>query len=133
MVESILENFIADKFIKDESHRIIFIEFFLNNKDTTFSTKIEVFEKIINLNYPTKFDKSLINKIKNKKSLRNTLAHSNIRTVERNIGSNSLFFLKIEGQKIKHITYTNEDANRLINETHDLIFELQNYINTLET
>lgn len=132
MVESIVENFIATIFNKEEKLRLVFISELLHNKDVSFSTKINVFEAIIKVKFKEKYNKSLINKINNKRDLRNKLAHGIIYTVEKNINSQSLHFFLIKSHNKVYFDYPIDLADKLVEETHDLIFELENYTKELE-
>lgn len=132
MVESIVENFIATVFNKEEKLRLVFISELLHNKDVSFSTKINVFDAIIQVKFKEKYDKLLINKINNKRDLRNKLAHGIIYTIPKNLNSQSLHFMSIKNHKKIYFNYPIELADRLVEETHDLIFELEKYAKELE-
>lgn len=131
-IEAQLETFIATYFCHERLDKLIFIECLLHNKDTTFSTKINLFEKILKLKYPKEFDKTIIKAIQNKKDLRNKMAHYMIRSVKENIGTDALYFTTLEGHKLKKVTYDRDDANKLINGIYDLFVDLRNYIKKLE-
>lgn len=132
LIENEIENFIASYFIKDENEILFFKSLFLAGEDYTFSNKIKIFEKIISEKFKDKCDKNLINEINNKRKLRNKVAHFNIRTIQNNVKSDSLYFSTFESGQIKFVEYTYSDANNLVNNTFDILEKTKNYIINLK-
>jgi hypothetical protein len=83
-IEKVIEDIIAQHFCPEENRRILFFSLVINGTDLTFSSKIRILERLLELCYPDIIKKypKLIDEIQKVRRFRNRIAHAMLDSTE---------------------------------------------------
>jgi len=118
-IEKLIEDIIAKHFCPEEERRTLFFSLVINGTELTFSSKIDILDRLLQLCYPivVKSYPQLINEIQKIRRFRNRVAHALLDTSETFLSHNyndriQLIYYE-DGQTKQQVVMTTEIEERL--------------------
>jgi hypothetical protein len=129
VIERLIEDIISWHFCPDEERRLLLFSLVISEPDFTFSSKIEIIDKILKLHYPDLAKKypKLVAELTKVRKFRNRIAHAMLDTSDDFLAGNftdRIQLIYFEDGQTKHQVITTAERDERLKECWRLVMDI---------